>query len=98
MTWEHTRRAGLTPLRDFMPRAGRLYAANRNADHVPKDRVNVSGLSPYIRHRLVLEVEVLASTLEHHRPSAAEKFIQEVFWRTYFKGWLEQRPQVWTRY
>ena len=29
---------------------------------------------------------------------AAEKFVQEVFWRTYWKGWLEQNPEVWRRY
>ena len=27
-----------------------------------------------------------------------EKFVQEVFWRTYWKGWLEMRPQVWDDY
>jgi deoxyribodipyrimidine photo-lyase len=29
---------------------------------------------------------------------AAEKFIQEVLWRTYWKGWLEMRPFIWTQY
>ena len=24
-----------------------------------------------------------------------EKFIQEIYWRTYWKGWLELRPAVW---
>lgn len=28
----------------------------------------------------------------------AEKFLQEVAWRTYWKGWLELRPSVWTDY
>ena len=27
-----------------------------------------------------------------------EKFIQEVLWRVYWKGWLELRPNVWTDY
>ena len=27
-----------------------------------------------------------------------EKFLQEVLWRGYWKGWLEMRPQVWDRY
>ena len=26
------------------------------------------------------------------------KFIQEVFWRSYFKGWMEQHPSVWHSY
>ena len=33
-----------------------------------------------------------------HTVTSAEKFIQEVFWRGYFKGWLEHRPEVWRRY
>ena len=33
-----------------------------------------------------------------HNIRTAEKFIQEVLWRGYFKGWLEHRPAVWLRY
>jgi deoxyribodipyrimidine photo-lyase len=33
-----------------------------------------------------------------HGAQTAEKFIQEVLWRTYWKGWLEQRPSVWHDY
>ena len=98
MTWQPTRQAALECLRAFLPQAGRAYAANRNFDLGPQDRTNVSGLSPYIRHRLILEEEVLPATLQRHSLSTAAKFLQEVFWRTYFKGWLEQRPLVWTRY
>ncbi|MEM1296825.1 MAG: FAD-binding domain-containing protein [Verrucomicrobiota bacterium] len=28
----------------------------------------------------------------------AEKFVQEVYWRSYWKGWLEMRPIMWRRY
>jgi deoxyribodipyrimidine photo-lyase len=45
-----------------------------------------------------LEQEVLAAVLREHTPTAADKFIQELSWRTYWKGWLEMRPQVWDRY
>jgi deoxyribodipyrimidine photo-lyase len=55
-------------------------------------------LSPYIRRRLVLERDVVAAALVAHGPEMAEKFIDEVFWRGYFKGWLERRPAVWTSY
>ncbi|WP_019626108.1 FAD-binding domain-containing protein [Thioalkalivibrio sp. ALJT] len=79
----------------FAPRAGRHYAAERNRDSGPECRDNVSLLSPYIRHRALTEHEVLAKVLQHHTPEAAEKFIQEVFWRTYWKGWLQMRPRVW---
>ncbi|OOB91450.1 FAD-binding domain-containing protein [Rathayibacter sp. VKM Ac-2630] len=92
-----TRAAGLEALADFVPRAGGAYARDRNHD-LGSSRDNVSGLSPYLRHRLVTEREVVAAVLARHRLTAAEKFVQEVFWRTYWKGWLEQNPEVWRRY
>jgi deoxyribodipyrimidine photo-lyase len=33
-----------------------------------------------------------------HTFQAAERFVHEIFWRTYFKGWLEQHPGVWPAY
>ena len=47
---------------------------------------------------MITEEEVLQRILDVHGTSASEKFVQEVFWRTYFKGWLEQHPSVWTSY
>jgi deoxyribodipyrimidine photo-lyase len=88
-----TRGAGLARLRDFAVKAGEEYASRRN--DVPG---TVSGLSPYIRHRLVSEEEVARDVLARHSFAAAEKFLQEVCWRTYWKGWLEMRPEVWFRY
>lgn len=81
-----------------MPAMGRRYAETRNFDHGPEDRSNVSALSPHIRHRLMTEAELAQLALEAHSSSAAEKFLQEIFWRTYWKGWLELRPQVWSDY
>jgi deoxyribodipyrimidine photolyase len=92
-----TRAAGLEALDDFVARAGSAYTRERNHDHGPS-RSNVSGLSPYLRHRLVTEREVVAAVLTRHTLTAAEKFVQEVLWRTYWKGWLEQNPEVWRRY
>jgi len=93
-----TRQAGVARLVEFVPRAGRAYAAERNLDRGPTDRANVSGLSPWVRHRLVTESEVVQAVLQRHSLDAASKFVQEVFWRSYWKGWLELRPSVWTRY
>ena len=84
-----TREAGLARLQEFVPRMGRHYAAQRNHDLGPADRSNVSNLSPWIRRRLVLEAEAARAALDAHGPQAAEKFVQEVVWRTYWKGWLE---------
>lgn len=93
-----TRAEGLARLARFAPHAGADYARTRDEDRGPHDRSNVSTLSPYIRHRLVAEHEVLEAVLARHTPEAAEKFVQEVLWRTYWKGWLEQRPGVFARY
>ena len=95
---EPTRNAGLERLAAFVPRAGRDYAAGRNHDNGPGSHTAVSVLSPYIRHRLLTEAEVAAHVLQRHSPVVAEKFLQEVCWRTYWKGWLEMRPAVWQRY
>ncbi|MFN3577373.1 MAG: FAD-binding domain-containing protein [Tabrizicola sp.] len=90
-----TRAAGLARLADFLPRAGRDYAALRNLD-LP-GHPHVSTLSPWLRHRLVTEEEVIDAILRAH-PRGAEKFLTEVWWRTYWKGWLELRPGIWTAY
>jgi deoxyribodipyrimidine photo-lyase len=90
-----TRAAALSALNAFLPYAGRAYAAERNYDLGPEDRHNISCLSPYIRLRLLTEEEVIRAVLARHSFVDAEKFVQEVFWRTYWKGWLEMRPSIW---
>jgi deoxyribodipyrimidine photo-lyase len=82
----------------FTPSMGRRYANGRNTDHGSGAHKAVSVLSPYIRRRLVLESDAVAAALAAHGPKDAEKFVQEVIWRGYFKGWLEIRPQVWASY
>ncbi len=47
---------------------------------------------------MVTEREVVAAVLEREGPRRAEKFIQEVCWRTYWKGWLEAHPEVWSNF
>jgi len=93
-----TRVAGLQRLEHFLPRAGADYQRRRNFDCGPQHRDNVSCLSPYLRHRLVSEPEVLRATLDAHGAEAAGKFIDEVFWRAYFRGWLAHHPGTWDTY
>ncbi|MDJ0895420.1 MAG: FAD-binding domain-containing protein, partial [Alphaproteobacteria bacterium] len=97
-SWVPSRREALHHLEAFVPRAGRAYAARRNYDCGPGKHSDVSTLSPWIRHRLILEEEVVSAVLARHSFAAAEKFVQEVFWRTYWKGWLELRPSIWADY
>ena len=93
-----TRAAGLARLAAFADRSGDLYGRCRNYDLGAAHRANVSALSPWIRHRLITEQEVLDITLRTHGFEKAESFAHEVFWRTYFKGWLEHHPTVWPAY
>jgi len=97
-TFVPTRQAGLERLAAFVPAAGRHYTNGRNSDPGPDARGAVSRLSPYVRYRLISEQEIVAQVLAEHRFAGAEKFVQEVLWRTYWKGWLEMRPGVWARY
>lgn len=94
---EPSRAAGLRRLSTFVPHA-RAYADERNFDRGPGHHDKVSGLSPYLRHRLITEEEVLRAVLREHAVDAVASFVQEVFWRAYFKGYLEGRPGVWARY
>ena len=93
-----SRAAALSRLANFLPFAGQRYATTRNFDHGVGERTNVSGLSPYLRSRMITEREVISAVLSRHSYADAEKFVQEVLWRTYWKGWLEMRPQVWRSY
>lgn len=91
-----SRTVGLEQLARFVPAAGRLYDVGRNTDAGPDRPSAVSRLSPYVRHRLITEQEIVSHILGVHSLNAAEKFVQEVLWRTYWKGWLEMRPSIWS--
>jgi deoxyribodipyrimidine photo-lyase len=88
-----SRADALAVWRRFLPRT-QEYAARRN--FVDAEHGNVSRLSAALRHRLLTEDEVIQDTLAHGRFSLSEKWLQEVCWRRYWKGWLEMRPQIWT--
>jgi deoxyribodipyrimidine photo-lyase len=74
------------------------YSKLRNFDFGPQKRDNTSCLSPYVTHGLINEVEIINKSLKRFSFVKNEKFIQEVLWRVYWKGWLELRPNVWTDY
>ena len=93
-----TRSAGLDRLQNFLPYAAQDYAQGRNRDRGPEQPAAVSKLSPYIRYRMISEKEILAQVFAVHGPEAAQKFIEEILWRTYWKGWLELHPSLWEFY
>ena len=42
-----------------------------------------------------MKCEVLKECLKFKKFENIEKFVQEVFWRTYWKGWFEGRNEIW---
>ena len=98
MIFETSRDKVLKNLDNFIEKNLSEYSKLRNFDFGPNNRTNTSCLSPYITHGLINELEVIKKSLSKFSFSKNEKFIQEILWRTYWKGWLELRPTVWTDY
>lgn len=90
-----SRAFAIDKLNNFIDNNLSEYAKLRNFDYGPEKRDNVSCLSPYITHGVISELEVIKSSLKKSSYIKIEKFIQEVLWRIYWKGWLELRPKVW---
>ena len=85
-------------LDNFINKGLRSYSSKRNYDFGLGNKSNVSRLSPFIRRRIIHEKAVLKNCLKNNKFANIEKFIQEIFWRTYWKGWLEGRKDVWKDY
>ena len=98
MKFESSRAKAIEKLNEFIEKNLFEYSKLRNFDFGPDRRSNVSCLSPYITHGIINEQEIIKKSLSKFSFSKNEKFIQEVLWRTYWKGWLELRPNVWSDY
>ena len=98
MNFEASREKAIDKLNNFVEKNLSDYSKLRNFDFGPDKRDNVSCLSPYVTHGVLNEIEIIKKSLAKFSFSKNEKFIQEVLWRTYWKGWLELRPNVWTDY
>ena len=98
MLFEASRAKAIDQLNHFVENNLSDYSRLRNYDFGPQGRTNVSCLSPYITHGIINEKEIIKKSLDKFSFAKNEKFIQEVLWRTYWKGWLELRPNVWNDY
>ena len=98
MLFESSRAKAIEKLNHFIENNLTDYSKLRNFDLGPEGRSNVSCLSPYITHGIISEKEIIKKSLDKFSFAKNEKFIQEVLWRTYWKGWLELRPNVWNDY
>ena len=98
MKFEPSRAKAVDKLNHFIENNLSEYSKLRNFDFGPDNRSNISCLSPYISHGIINELEVIDKSLKKFSFTKNEKFIQEVLWRVYWKGWLELRPNVWLDY
>src|SRR5210317_678974 len=98
MIFENSRSKVIKKLDYYIDNHLSEYSKLRNFDYGPQNRMNTSCLSPFITHGVINETEVINNALKKYSFSKNEKFIQEVLWRTYWKGWLELRPNVWADY
>jgi hypothetical protein len=98
MIFEASRAKAVDKLNNFIEQNLTDYSKLRNFDFGPDNRSNISCLSPYITHGIINELEVVDKSLNKFSFAKNEKFIQEVLWRVYWKGWLELRPNVWSDY
>ncbi|MDC1247985.1 DNA photolyase, partial [Pelagibacteraceae bacterium] len=98
MIFEASRAKAVDQLNNFIEQNLTDYSKLRNFDFGPSNRSNISCLSPYITHGVINELEVIDKSLKKFSFAKNEKFIQEVLWRVYWKGWLELRPDVWSDY
>ena len=85
-------------LSNYLPKTGSYYKNKRNYIYDENKNFTTSLLSPYIRYRLISAEDIIKQTLAIHPYIKAEKFIQEIYWRTYWKGWLEHRRDVYIDY
>ncbi len=81
---------------DFLENKVTKYEKLRNFDYGPTNKSSVSKLSPYISHRVLLEYELLEEVKKKYHSQKINKFVEEIYWRIYWKGWMENRPKVWS--
>ncbi len=83
---------------DFLENKISNYSAKRNYDFGPLQERSVSEISPYVSHRILLEYELIKDILSKHKGNNVNKFIEEVYWRVYWKGTLENKPCIWDNF
>ena len=83
---------------DFLENKIKNYEKFRNFDYGPTNEGFVSKLSPYISHRILLEYELIKEVKKNYKSQKFNKFVEEIYWRIYWKGWMENRPKVWFKF
>ena len=82
-------------LDEFLDKNILKYSQLRNFDFGVNKRDNISHLSKFISHRILFEYDLVEKVINKHSFIKVEKFIQEIFWRIYWKSHLEYKPSIW---
>ena len=85
-----------TALQDWLPKSKKFYQSNRNYDLTGKQ--TTSRLSSAISSGILSESEVISSLYAYGITNSSNKFLEEVFWRIYFRGYFETHPTIWSTY
>ena len=71
------------------------YHHLRNYDFGAENRSNVSQISKYTSHRIIYEYDLIEKIKKLDKK---KKFTDEVIWRIYWKGYLENYKSIWYQY
>tara|TARA_Y100001968_G_scaffold323998_1_gene362557 strand:+ start:2747 stop:3862 length:1116 start_codon:yes stop_codon:yes gene_type:complete len=71
------------------------YHQLRNYDYGIENRSNVSQISKYTTHRILYEFEIIEKLKKFDNK---KKFIDEILWRVYWRGYLESHKSIWFEY
>ena len=84
-----------TQLKNWVRKSKDFYPSYRNYDVTGKQ--TTSKLSSAISSGIIKESDIIRSLNEHGVPTS-NKFLEEVFWRIYFRGYFETHPSIWQSY
>ena len=71
------------------------YHKLRNYDYGINNRSNVSQISKYTSHRILYEFDIIEKLKKYDKK---QKYTDEILWRIYWKGYLENYKSIWYEY
>ena len=71
------------------------YHKFRNYDYGIENRNNVSQISKYTSHRIIYEYNIIEKLKKCDKK---KKYTDEILWRIYWKGYLENHKSIWSEY
>ncbi len=84
--------------KNFLSKKIKDYGSFRNYDYGPGEINYVSKISPYVTHRILFEYQLIKDIRLKYKGNNVNKFIEEVYWRIYWKGCLENKPCIWENF